>query len=157
MSDDLIDKFLAEGKLKHQKVGLIQVESLLHEALRDLKECQDTIKIADRAPYIMAYNAILKAARALLLFKGYRPDDGEQHKTVVVMTGVFLGKAYSDAISLFEKMRRKRNELTYDSNILLSHTESERVFSTAIGLVKDILNIIKKQNPQMELKFELEK
>lgn len=157
MSDDLIDKFLAEGKLKYLKVGIIQVESLLREALLDLKECQKTIKIVDRAPYIMAYNAMLKAARGLLLFKGYRPTDGEQHKTIVITTGAFLGKAYSDIIALFEKMRRKRHELTYDSNILLSHSESEKAFSTAIKLVKHILEMIKKQNPQIELKFELEK
>ena len=104
----------------------------------------------------MVYNEMLKAGRALLLFKGYRPSDGEQHKTIVIMTGLFLGKEYSDVISLFEKMRRKRNELTYEASILLSHTEAEKAFSTAIELIKSILSIIKKHNPQMELKFELE-
>jgi len=107
MVDDLIKKLEKEGKLAEQKAGIIQIEALLKESIIDLEESKKTLHIADRATYVMAYTAMLKAGRALLLLKGYRPTDGAQHKTVVEMTGAILGDKYTSLVSHFETMRRK--------------------------------------------------
>lgn len=153
MVNNLIKKLVKEGKLAEQKVGIIQIEGLLRESIVDLEESKKTLHIADRATYIMAYMAMLKSGRALLLLKGYRPTDGAQHKTVVEMTGVILGDKYTDLISHFETMRRKRNELTYEAGALLSKSESENALQDAIMLVKKILAETKARNPQLELEF----
>lgn len=89
--DKLIRKLEREGKIKKQIAGLVQIEALLREAVKDLDEAKNIAHIATRATYLLAYNAMLKAGRALLLFKGYIPADGGQHKTVVEMTGAILG------------------------------------------------------------------
>ena len=154
MIETRIKKLVKEGKLAEQKAGLIQIEALLRESIIDLDEAKKTLRIADRATYIMAYIAMLKAGRALLLLKGYRPIDGAQHKTVVEMTGVILGEKYIDLVSHFETMRRKRNELTYESGTLLSGSESRQALTDAILLVENILKEAKSRNPQLELDLD---
>ena len=52
-------------------------------------------------------------------------------------------------------MRRKRNEMTYEAGGLLSISESQKAFTDAISLVKEIYREVKSQNPQLELKFEM--
>jgi uncharacterized protein (UPF0332 family) len=153
MSEKLIIKLKGEGKLVRQKTGFSQVEALLREAIPDMKEAAKVITIADRATYILAYMAMLKAGRALLLMKGYRPADGAQHKTVVDVTGIFLGKRYSGLVMHFETMRRKRNEMTYEAGGLLSSSEAKAAFEDAAALLKQILKKVKAQNPQLSLRF----
>ena len=151
MIEALINKLIKEGKLAEQKAGIVQVEALLKESIIDLREAKKILHIADRATYIMAYIAMLKARRALLLLKGYRPTDGAQHKTVVEMTSAILGEKYTDLVSHFETMRRKRNELTYDAGTLLSGSESKQALDDATLLVENILKEAKSRNPQLEL------
>lgn len=153
MADELIKKLEGEGKIARQTAGMVQIEALIKEAIIDLDEAKKTLHLADRATYILAYNAMLKAGRALLLLKGYRPTDGAQHKTVVEMTGAFLGNNYISLINHFETMRRKRNEMTYEAGALLSPSEAEQAFSDATTLVKKILAEAKSRNPQLELEF----
>lgn len=153
MIDKMITRLEREGKLARQEAGIVQVEALLRQAIMDLEEAKKTLHVADRATYILAYMAMLKAGRALLLFKGYRPTDGAQHKTVVEMTGAFLGSDFTSLVNHFETMRRKRNEMTYEAGALLSPTEASDAFTDAIALVREIHRDVKAHNPQMELDF----
>ena len=77
----MIKRFEKTGKIRKQKAGIIQIEALLKEAILDLEEAKKIVTLAERATYLLAYNAMLKAGRALLLYRGYVPDDGAQHKT----------------------------------------------------------------------------
>lgn len=142
-----------QGKLRKQSAGSVQVEALLQQAVIDLEEAEKIVDIAGRAAYIMAYMAMLKAGRALLLEQGYVPDDGAQHRTVVEITAVLLGSAYSDITSHFEIMRRKRNEATYEAGFLISERDAKNAFSDASGLLRGIVDRIKKDNPQLRFEF----
>ena len=156
MLDKLIARLEKEGKIKLQPVGIIQIEELLRETLLDLKEAKKICHIADRATYLLAYMAMLKAGRALMFLKGYRPSDGAQHKTVVEMTSALLGDKYKYLVEHFETMRRKRNKLTYEAGALLSKAEAQEAFTDAISLTKSILTEVKSKNPQLELPFNLD-
>ncbi|MDD5354721.1 MAG: hypothetical protein PHF95_05990, partial [bacterium] len=70
MPQKLIERLLKEGKLRKQKAGIVQIEALLKQSILDLQEAQKTLPIAERATYVMAYMAMLKAGRALLLSNG---------------------------------------------------------------------------------------
>jgi uncharacterized protein (UPF0332 family) len=153
--DKLIKKLEKSGKIRKQKAGFVQIEALLKEAILDLEEAKRIVNLAERATYLLAYNAMLKAGRALMLLKGYVPDDGAQHKTVVEMTSAILGDPYRELTEKSETMRRKRNEMTCESGTLLSKSEAQKAFFDAIALVKKIFTEAKAQNPQLELKFQL--
>ena len=155
MAENLIKQLEKEGKLRKQKAGLVQVEALLREAILDLQEAKKICAIAERATYVLAYIAMLKAGRALLLAKGYVPDDGGQHKTVIEVTANLLGTKFRDITAQFERMRRKRNEITYEAGYALSVSESLRAFNDSIELVKKIIDYIKADNPQLEIDFNL--
>ncbi|MBN1822987.1 MAG: HEPN domain-containing protein [Endomicrobiales bacterium] len=155
MPKKVIEKLLNERKLKKQDAGIVQVEKLLTRSMHDLSEAQKILKIAEDAAYLMAYNAMLKSGRALLLLNGFVPDDGAQHKTVVEVTSAILGPKFEKVTSHFEIMRKKRNILTYEADGLVTSTECEKAFEDSIELVRTILNAVKSQNPQLELKFEL--
>lgn len=155
MPEKLIKELLYEGKLKELKVAFVQIEELLQESIVDLREASNIREIAQRATYLMAYNAMLKAGRALLLLKGYTPSDGAQHKTVVKMTSQFLSPKYKSIVAHFEKMRVKRNKMTYEANALVSIAESKNAFKEAIELVVGIINAVKLVNPQMELDLNI--
>lgn len=122
----------------------------------DLREIKKIVHLAERATYLLAYTAMLKAGRALLLLNGYVPDDGAQHKTVVEVTSTILGNEYKLLMGQFEIMRRKRNEITYEAGVLLSKSEAEKAFKDALELVKKISALVKSANPQLELKFNLD-
>lgn len=155
MLEKLIKRLEKSGKIRRQKAGFVQIEALLKEAILDLEEAEKIAHLAERATYLLAYNAMLKAGRALLLLQGFVPYNGSQHKTVVEMTSAVLGDKYGAITGQFERMRRKRNEMTYESGTLLSKSEAQKAFSDAIALVKKIFAEVKSQNPQFELKFEL--
>ena len=155
MVDKVIRRLEKAGKIRKQKAGFVQIEALLKEAIIDLEEAHRIAHLAERATYLLAYNAMLKAGRALMLMHGFVPDDGAQHKTVVEMTSAILGDEYRTLTDHFETMRRKRNVMTYEAGTLLSTSEAQRALSDAITLLKKILAEIKAQNPQLELKFDL--
>jgi uncharacterized protein (UPF0332 family) len=153
--EKLIRRLEKEGKIRKQKAGIVQTEALLKEAILDLEEAQRISSVAERATYLLAYNGMLKAGRALILLRGYVPDDGAQHKTVVEMTAAILGAKYRNLTEQFETMRRKRNDLTYEAGTLLSKSEAQKAFADAVELVKKILNEVKAQNPQLDLELGL--
>jgi uncharacterized protein (UPF0332 family) len=154
MPDRLIRKLEREGKIRKQQAGYVQVEALLKDAILDLEEARRIQGIAERAIYLLAYTAMLKAGRALLLLNGYVPDDGAQHKTVVDLTTAILGEKFRDLTEQFERMRRKRNDLTYQGGTLLSKSEAQDALSSSISFIQNILKKVKAQNPQLELKFD---
>lgn len=63
MSEGIMKDMEKSGKLRKQPAGVTQVEDLLQEAMRDLAEAQKIKDIAERATYLLAYNAMLKAGR----------------------------------------------------------------------------------------------
>lgn len=150
MLEKLIKRLENEGKLKKQRAGIVQVEAMLKDAMIDLEETKKISHLAQRATYLMAYTAMLKAGRALLLMKGYVPDDGAQHKTIVEITAVVLGDKYKGLTDHFENMRRRRNEITYKSGAMVPKSEANAAFESAIALVRKILDQAKTVDLQLE-------
>lgn len=154
MPRKLMERLLKEKKLKRQEAGFTQVEKLLEKAVSNLAAAKKIRKESDEAAYLMAYNGMLKAGRALLLLEGYVPDDGAQHRTVVEVTKAILGVKFKRVSDKFEGMRRKRNILTYDFDGVVTATESADAISEAIELLKGIVAEVKTRNPQLNLNLE---
>lgn len=152
--NNLIEQLKLQGKLREEKVGFVQIEGLIKDAMKDIKEAKATLNVGERGPFLLAYQAMLKAGRALLFLEGLRPADGAQHKTVVQVCESFLGASFKNLAEQFERMRRKRNELVYDYGGLLSHSEVESALLDAEAWIRAIGKKIKSKNPQFELPLE---
>ena len=153
-SDDFMLNLLEGGFLKKHSKDTNQAKKLLFRAFRDLKAAKANLQIDEEVAFTFAYLAMLRSGRALLFLKGYRPADGQQHKTVVDTAGHFMGKEYDDLAYKFEKMRRKRNQLTYEPDLPLGLKEAEDGLKTAEEFVRQILGLIRKEEPQLELETQ---
>lgn len=151
--DNFIKEYLEKGLLKEQKCSIAGVEKIIRRSEKDLKTAKANLTIDEGIAYTVAYLAMLRASRAYILLKGFRPSDGYQHKTTVDFIDQFLGKDYRDIIDYFDRMRRKRNIFTYEIDVSISKIEATNAFNTAEKFVTLIKDVIRKENPQQSFNF----
>lgn len=151
--EKFIDEYLKNGLLKRQKPEMRAVEKLILRAIKDLKAAKANLVIDEGIAFTVAYLAMLHAGRALMLFKGFRPDDGYQHKTVIEFLAHIFGNESKSIFDHFDKMRRKRNIFTYEADISISKTEAENAINTAMKFVQLCRDFLKSESPQSEFKF----
>jgi len=144
---------LDRGLLKKQRIDFKQIEALLFRAQKDLSAARANLEIDEEVTYNYAYLAMLRCGRAIIFMKEYRPTDGQQHKTVIELSGRILGERFKDIINKFDSMRRKRNQFTYDPFLPVSKLEAKSALKTAEEFVKKIVEIVKKENPQQKFNF----
>jgi len=144
---------LDRGLLKKQRIDFKQIEALLFRAQKDLSAARANLEIDEEVTYNYAYLAMLRCGRAIIFMKEYRPTDGQQHKTVIELSGKILGEKFMDIIKKFDSMRRKRNQFTYDPFLPVSKLEAKSALKTAEEFVKKIVEIVKKENPQQKFNF----
>ena len=150
---DFVEKYKTLGLIKEQKVNFNGIENLVARAYKEIKIAQANVTIDEGTAFTIAYTSMLHAGRALMLAKGYRPNNGYQHKTVVDFAAMVLGPEFKTLTQHFEKMRRKRNLFIYELSISISETEVNKALESAATFIAAIKNIIEKENPQFKFKF----
>jgi uncharacterized protein (UPF0332 family) len=149
---EFIKLYEREGLIKQEKIGFDQVIKHINRARKDLRVSEVNLKIDAEAAYNYAYLAMLRTGRALMLSYGYRPVDGEQHKTVVSFCEHILGLEFSELVRRFDRMRKKRNRFTYDEpGLLVSETETSNAFKNAKQFVEKVSRFIQVRNSQQKL------
>jgi uncharacterized protein (UPF0332 family) len=151
--EEKIKLLLNQGLIKKQKIDFPHIEALLFRAKKDLFVAKSTLEIDEEATYNYAYLAMLRCGRAIVFLKGYRSTDGQQHKTIIELSGEILGKGFKNLIKKFDRMRRKRNQFTYDPFLPVSKVEAEIALKTAEDFVDKTFKKMKKENPQLRLNF----
>ena len=129
-----------------------EIANRLKLAKRDLAAARKTLHADHDWAFSMAYNAVLQAARALVLAKGYRLRGAEQHGTAVEFCRLSLGKQAEADIDRFDQMRRKRHRVIYDEAGLVSQREAEETISFAEQLVERLRELITNQ-PGLNLRI----
>lgn len=124
------------------------IKRQLEGAEHDLKIFNTVIKEDPGWASAIAYQSMLRAGRALMFAHGFLPIDGQQHKTVVEITGKLLDPAFKTIIKQFDRLRKNRNVFFYDSVNLANKTEAEIAVKTAKKLLEEITKQIGKLNPQ---------
>lgn len=141
-----------QGLIAEEKIGFEQITRHLERAMKDLKVAEANLKIDNEASYNYAYLALLRTSRALMFSYGFRPIDGQQHKTLVVFCEAALGKEFFKLVARFDRMRKFRNKFTYDEpGILVSRQQTEAALKEAKVFVKKVREFIQAKNPQKKL------
>lgn len=146
-------EYLDKGFVKEQRPSFGQISKQMVRAHKDIKVA---IKMLENDPEwaaTIAYQAMLRAGRALIFANGYLPADGQQHKTVVELTGFLTDKKFSSLISQFNRLRKKRNVFFYDSDEGCTQTEANIFISVAKELISVIGAEIKRLSPQRSFEF----
>ncbi len=139
------ERLIADGRIKPYKARPEEIRQLLSVADRDLATAERNLSNDRDWAYTIAYNAILQAARAFMLAKGFRPRGAEAHATVVQFIEEALGKPYASQIALFDQMRRKRHRVIYEVAGLVTKQEAEQSLAFAKTFAEEIRLIISKQ------------
>jgi len=151
--DDFIKEYSKRKLIKKQDKNAVAVKNLLTRSYKEIKAAKANIAIDEGIAFTTAYTAMLHAGRALMLLKGYRPNDGYQHKTVVEFASIALGENYKTLLLHFDKMRRTRNKFTYEVSISISEEEVNQGLKSASELIKAVRSLIEKEDPQHKFKF----
>ena len=146
-----LNNLIEKGFLKSEEIGIDQVKALLKSALKNLRAAQKNFNIDEETCYTMAYNAMLKIARAILFLNNLRPADGYQHKTTIDVAGKILGNDFNDLIMKFDQMRRKRNIFTYEPLIPLGKEETKNSLEIAEEFYKKVKEFLEQKNLQLKL------
>ena len=85
-----ISKLLQEKLIKKESLGFVQIEKTLIRAKKDLSTARLIQNKDEALAYTAAYDAMLRAGRAYMFMKGFRPTVKYQHKTVVDFTEIAL-------------------------------------------------------------------
>lgn len=136
-----IKTWLEQGKIKKQKTHKDQIEALITRARKDVEVAKINLDIDYDTAFSTAYNSMLKAGRALILYKGYRTDDGSQHKTTVDFCSFFMDGEKTKLSKAFDRMRRTRNIVAYDPFDYAGFEEGDVV--SAIKNAEDFLEAIR--------------
>jgi uncharacterized protein (UPF0332 family) len=123
--------------------GSKQVLANLKGARRDLVIAKANLEIDEAWAHTIAYNAMLRAGRALMFSLGYRPKGKDQHKTVVEFCADVLGEEFKTLTTRFNRMRTKRHNFIYDDQPI-PKTEARQSLATAEQFVAEIAARIEK-------------
>ncbi len=145
-------ELVQKGLIKPCRARPRQVERRLHDAAQHLTDAGELISrdSFDNA-YRLAYDAVLTAAEALMLSRGYRAREKEHHKIVVRFTKLALGPEFASPTDLFDQMRRKRHQIYYEGLGFISRGEAEKVLAFAREFVEELREIA---TGQRRLDFE---
>lgn len=149
--EKLLDDLVKEGKLKKQEASLNYLDALLDAAKRNFNAAEIVRDQIEEAAFKLVYDGLLQIGRAVVLLNGYRPDDGEQHKTTFMVAGEILGKDYQELISKIQKFRIKRNDCLYEPRGLITKSETEAIFATAREFWLKVRKYLESKNPQLKL------
>jgi hypothetical protein len=154
-SRTLCDKLSREGKLRHQKADIDYLNALLDAARRNFEAALVVRGKVEEAGFKLFYDGLLQISRVVVLLSGYRPDDGEQHKTTFLAAGEILGAEYEDLIRKIQKLRIKRNICVYDPKDLIGKSETDVMYKTAKKFWNKVRLYLGKEHPQLKLFKEL--
>jgi len=151
-SESLLNNLIKQGKLKKQNTSLEYLDGLLMASNENFTAAK---KILDQELHVVAfktvYDGILQIARVVLLINGYRPDDGEQHKTTFLVASILLEEDFKDLIKRIDLYRIKRNNCVYQPLIPISKRESQDIIELAEEFWRKVKTYLKAKDPRLKL------
>lgn len=144
-----------KGLIRETKINFKQIYDFLLRSRQDLQTSKSNLSIDEAWSYAIAYHAMLRAGRSLMMSFGYRPLGKDQHATVVRFTSIVFGNEFKKLIHKFDRMRRKRHNFIYEPNRPIPRQEAEQAIKDAEELLKQIRFVVKNKNPQKNLKVDI--
>jgi len=149
---NLLDKLLEEGKIREQDTDINYLNGLLVSAKQNFLSAKYNLKGGFyETAFKSAYDGLLQISRVILLFNGYRPDDGEQHKTTFMVAGAILGKELEELIGRIDRYRIKRNRAVYQPTNFMSKSEAEGVLGAAEEYWHSVKKYLKAKSRQLKM------
>jgi uncharacterized protein (UPF0332 family) len=127
-------------KLKPQKTDWAQIERFLQSAEKKLASARKILAFDEEACLQQAYEAMLKASLGFMFSHGFRARSQLGHHIAIIeFVRARLDRKHAGLITVFDRLRRKRNLALYDDTGFISHQDAEQ----ALGTARDYLSVIR--------------
>jgi uncharacterized protein (UPF0332 family) len=127
-------------KLKPHVVDWAQIDRFLAGAEKKLTSAQKILAFDEEACLQQAYEAMLKASLGFMFSHGFRARSQPGHHIAIIeFVRARIDKKHAALITVFDRLRRKRNLALYDDAGFVSHQEAEQALETArdyLGLIR---------------------
>ncbi len=138
--------------IKSQKIDFSQIKSFIKGAADKINKAEKVLNIDEQTAFQMAYEAMLRGSLGFMLSYGKRPRSTiGHHKIVIGFVSEKLGKNYKNIISIFNLARRKRNELIYEPDSLITKKELFEILAMSKKYMRIISDDIERRHPQLKL------
>ena len=139
------------GLIEDARPDFRQISTLLTRAIKDLSTARANVSIDKEWAYTIAYQAMVRAARAMVMAEGWRPRGRDQARTIVRLVGEILGEEARSLVNGFDRMRRKRQDFMEESDTPIPRYEVEGALRDAQALIEKIVELARGKNPQLAL------
>jgi uncharacterized protein (UPF0332 family) len=109
-----------------------QIDRFLQSAEKRLSSARKILEFDEEACLQQAYEAMLRASLAFMFSHGLRPRSQPGHHMVIIeFVGQHLDKKNAGLLTVFDRLRRKRNTALYDDTGFVSQHDAEEAITTA--------------------------
>jgi 1,2-phenylacetyl-CoA epoxidase PaaB subunit len=127
-------------KLKSQKIDWTQIERFLQGAEKKLASARKILAFDEEASLQQAYEAMLKTSLGFMFSHGFRARSQPGHHIAIIdFVRAHIDKKHAGLLTVFDRLRRKRNMALYDDTGFVSYHDAEQALETA----RDYLNVIR--------------
>ncbi|MGB6667911.1 MAG: hypothetical protein WA621_07815 [Candidatus Acidiferrum sp.] len=119
-------------KLKPHVVDWAQINRFLASADKKLSSARKILAFDEEACLQQAYEAMLKASLGFMFSYGFRARSQPGHHIAIIdFVRARIDKKHASLLTVFDRLRRKRNLALYDDSGFVSHQEAEQALETA--------------------------
>ena len=119
-------------KLKPHTVDWAQIERFLASADKKLASARRILAFDEEASLQQAYEAMLKASLGFMFSHGFRARSQPGHHIAIIeFVRSRLDKKHSGLLTVFDRLRRKRNLALYDDTGFVSRYDAEQALEAA--------------------------
>jgi uncharacterized protein (UPF0332 family) len=127
-------------KLKPQNVDWAQIERFVRSAEKKLASAHKILAFDEEACLQQAYEAMLKASLGFMFSHGFRPRSQPGHHVAIIeFVRGRIDKKHVSLITVFDRLRRKRNLALYDDTGFVSRQDAEYSLAAA----RDYLTVLR--------------
>lgn len=140
----LLEHLVKEGSLRRDNFSSDQITARLQKARRDISSAERSARREDDLDwaYTQAYEAMHKAASAVLMHHGYRTEAKDHRKVTVDVARVLLHNELRPSLDLMDVMRRRRNVDMYEDAPPASWREVQNAIPAAKSFVEAISKLL---------------
>jgi uncharacterized protein (UPF0332 family) len=135
-------------KLTPHKVDWAQIERFLASAERKLATAHKILTFDEEACLQQAFEAMLRASMGFMFSHGFRARSQPGHHIAIIefVRGRIHAK-HAGLLTVFDRLRRKRNMTLYDDRGFVSHHEAEEALESARNFIDVIRADIAARKP----------
>ena len=126
-----IEDLLRERRIHEHETDIAVIGALVERAGEDLASAAHMLEQDADWALSIAYNAVLRCARALVFARGFRPASRESHKNTFAFLREIAPEDQQRLVSYFDRVRVKRHQAVYDVEARTSRTEAETLIEEA--------------------------